>query len=196
MVPLLLFVPFVVCYARDSERKFWNDGKFKLGAMIKGTPAGGLPFLFGVVTATLGSSLVAAYARAASYIDWSSLIAYGFWMYAMFFFAWSIGRLASAYDLGLKSARTITFIVIFCLWFLPVPFLAIVEPTGATNSSFTVWDLYILRPLMGEGGDPSSGLAIGVVLAAAGAILLYIAKAMELKSADLREGDRSVAGAA
>lgn len=174
---LLITLPFLTCSGNDAERKFWPNGAFSFKEAIRGTPAGGLPFIFMAIFGTAAGVFIAEVIVVQSSpgaIFFSTLIwSVGFWT-----FCWSFGRWASATSSELKSARTLHLAGLIVLLGLPLPFLAIVDSEQQTP----LWSIYPLYPLWMQTDDPSfPRLAMGFALFVVGGIIA-IAADKKLKS--------------
>ena len=168
---LLIGLPFITCSGSDGEKKFWANGLFSIKEMFRGTPAGGLPFLLGLVLMTGVGVYIADLVMVANKpgpIFYSSLVwAVGFWT-----FAWSLGRLASAISFELKSARTLHLAALIVLLGLPVPFLSIVDSEQQTP----LWSFYPLYPLWTQSDDPSfARMTMGIALFVIGGVVVLAA---------------------
>jgi hypothetical protein len=171
--PLIMLVPlpFITCSGADGERKYWPNGWFSFKEAIRGTPAGGLPYMLLVVLVTaLGvwfADVTLAHGEVGiiylSTIVWSA----GFWA-----FCWSLGRWASAIGSELRSARTLHLASLIVLLGLPIPFLAIVDPEQQTP----LWAAYPLYPLWAQVDNRAVWrFAMGLALFAVGGLIAYLA---------------------
>lgn len=168
--PLAVFVAFLTCYGSDSERKYWSDGMLRIRNVFTGTPSGGLPYLLGMVVAIYAGiwfvhSLLGAASPSPSILFWSL----SFWT-----FMWSLGRFSSSFNLGLRAARSLHFTLIMALIALPVPFFSAMGAFSSSNSG--IWDLYILRPLIGSDDNRSLGLVYGMMMLAGALLVTYTAE--------------------
>jgi hypothetical protein len=89
---------------------------------------------------------------------------YIFFALALFFACWSVGRLSSAMNNGLRYARTLQFTLILLALGVPIPFLSIADPSGLTTNDPSIWDLYVLRPLFGSGDKAVLAVVFGIIL--------------------------------
>ncbi len=167
---IVVLVCFLTCYGGDAERRYWSDGVFRIKNILVGSPSGGLPYVLSLVASIyLGFTLTSLQFSASP-----PSLAMLFWALATWSFMWSLGRLASSFNLGLKGARSLHFTMIMFLVALPVPFFS---ATGAFSSSNTgIWDLYILRPLIGNEEKGKIAIVYGVIMLAAMALVTYIAE--------------------
>lgn len=145
MLPLglLLFLPLLSCYNLDAERRFRPNGAFSIREMLRGTPAGGLPYLLTLVLLMMltvwavfmemNSMGAAAGPKLTSPLVWSL----GLWT-----FLWSLGRFTSALTVELKTARTLHLALTISLLALPLMLLPIFDP----DQSKGLWFAYILYP--------------------------------------------------
>lgn len=139
---LTLPLPVLVCYGIDGDRKFWPNGAFSKNEALRGTPAGGLPYILLMLGAAFLSVLVTAFALGMNSLT-PDLFASVWWCGAFWTFCWSLGRLASALTTELRSARTIHVALLLATIGLPVPFLFIIDPGMET----LFWHMYPLYPL-------------------------------------------------
>lgn len=173
---LVVVLPFLTCFGKDLERKFWPDGAFNIRRMLVGTPSGGLPYLFAVALAAAGGFIV--------YSIWEpglvGLHFLGFFYYglALVFAAWSVGRYTSALANGLRYARTLHFTVLVLVMWLPVPLLLIADPFGLGTQDASVWDYYVLRPLFSSSDKTGLALVTGTILIAVGLVLAIRAESL------------------
>lgn len=176
LLTLIIVIPFITCFGVDLEKKFWPDGLFNIRRMLIATPSGGLPYLMALVLAAAGG--IATYGLWHPEILGVRFFAHVFFALALVFACWSLGRLTSAVNNGLRYARTLQFTVILLLFVLPLPFLAIADSWGYStpNGEFSSWDLYILRPLFSTGDKTWIALAYGILLCGIGFVLTRISE--------------------
>ncbi|HVT13994.1 MAG TPA: ABC transporter permease subunit [Fimbriimonadaceae bacterium] len=179
LTSLILVLPFITCYGVDLERKYWPDGVFDIRRMLMATPSGGLPFLLALVLA-VAAGLVVDSIWTPSLIG-AATPAYLYFGLAFVFAAWSVGRLASAFNNGLRYARTLHFAILVLVLFLPLPLLAIADPFGMSSSGSSVWDLYVLRPALMSNDGTGQAWLTGTVLLVVGAALVYWERSMAKK---------------
>jgi ABC-type transport system involved in multi-copper enzyme maturation permease subunit len=170
MLPLMIVLPFVSCFGVDLEKKFWPDGVFNLRRTLLATPAGGLPYIFALVCAAAAG--VAVYSNWRPGIMSLKFYEYAYFTLALFFVSWSVGRLTSAMNNGLRYARTLQFTILLLVMALPIPFLAIADPGGWASTDPSIWDLYVLRPLVGSGDTSMLSLVYGTVFVVVGLLLV------------------------
>ncbi len=162
--PLFIILPLLTCYGMDGESRFWPNGIAKVKKTLNGTPAGALPFLWlivlGAATALYaGEQLGGGGAISPAYLSYV-VFALGFWS-----FFWSLGRMTSAFLLGLRSARTLQFASFLVIAILPVPFLSSIQSSQSNwRANEWVWDYYILRPLWVDVDRSFQALLYGAVL--------------------------------
>lgn len=172
---LLPLLPFLVCSGTDGERKFWPNGRFSFRESLRGTPAGGLPYIFMLLAAVavpVGVICLLELGSLPAGIFWSSLVwAFGFWM-----FAWSLGRWSSATLPSLRSARTLHVALLIAIFGLPFPFYAMFDPQFKSAFIY-LYPLFALIP----GSDESDShnvvprLLTGVALLMIGLTISYFA---------------------
>jgi ABC-type transport system involved in multi-copper enzyme maturation permease subunit len=184
---MLLFtvvMPVISCYGTELEKRFWPDGIFNIKRILVATPSGGLPYLAALVLAGAGG--VAFYGLWAPQVLGVRFAAYVFYTLALFFACWSIGRLTSAMNNGLRYARTLHFTILVLLLAIPVPFFSIADPYGYGSKTSSIWDLYILRPLFNDGDKTALAMIYGTLLIIAGLFILKgsesLAKAKYLRA--------------
>ena len=175
ITPLFVLVPFLTCYGSDAERKYWSDGILKIRNMLLGTPSGGLPYLLLMVGASYAGFAFTYVQLAAQPPSWQVLYwALGFWSYM-----WSLGRFASAFNLGLRASRSLHFTLMMALVALPVPFFSAMGAFSAENQA--LWDLYILRPIVGLDDNRTLCLLYGTLMLAGTAFMTYIAETISAR---------------
>jgi hypothetical protein len=170
LAPLAILVPFFTCYGGDAERRFWSDGTFRPQNIFLGTPSGGLPYIWLLI--------LAAYAGIA-YVNNQALLSFPsaailFWSLGIWTFMWSLGRLASSFNMGLRAARSLHFTLMMSLVALPVPFFSAMGAFSSANAG--IWELYILRPLIGTEDNRSLSWVYGGLMLAGALLVTYIAE--------------------
>lgn len=163
---LVVVLPFLTCFGKDLERKFWPDGAFKIRRMLLGTPSGGLPYLLAVSLAAAAGFVV--YGIWEPSLMGLHFLAFAYYGLALVFAAWSVGRYTSALANGLRYARTLHFTVLVLVMWLPVPLLLIADPFGMGSQDSSVWDYYVLRPLFSSSDKTGHALVMGTILIAVG----------------------------
>jgi ABC-type transport system involved in multi-copper enzyme maturation permease subunit len=189
LVPLVIFLPFITCYGRDQERRFWPDGTFRLRNLFIGTPSGGLPYIWALV---LGSALAVAWGFRVRFGLWTDgeFFSIVFYSVALWTFGWSIGRWASSGNSGVRVARTMHFAAIVALGALPVPFFTLIDPNFMGKAEATIWDLYMMRPLIGGDDNSLRAVAMGVALfMLAGLVTLIAERSAEARGLRLRTNE-------
>lgn len=170
ILPLIIVLPFISCFGTDLEKKFWPDGLLSFRKMLTATPAGGLPYVLALV--------LAAAAGVGTLSFWvpgllgARFLAHVYYGLALFFACWSVGRLTSAMNNGLRYARTLQFTILLLVLAVPIPFLSIADPDGLLSSAPSIWDAYILRPLVGSGDKSGLALLYGTVLIVIGLLVV------------------------
>ena len=147
LAPLALVIPMLSAYGDDGARRQKANGWFGLRNVFDGTPAGGLPYLVLLVaTATVFALLGVHFAGGILPKPWFLayvVFALGFW--SLF---WSVGRIASSYGVGLRTARTVVVASFIVLVVLPVPFLSAISAETFSESGISAWNLYALYPVL------------------------------------------------
>jgi ABC-type transport system involved in multi-copper enzyme maturation permease subunit len=170
LIPLVVLIPFLACYGSDAERRYWSDGVLRIKNAIIGTPSGGLPYIVFVVLATFfGIGLV--YQQVGLAMPSMAIL---FWSLSFWAFMWSLGRLSSSFNFGLRGARSLHFTLMMALVALPVPFFSAMGSFSSSNAG--IWDLYILRPLIGSDDNRSVAWVYGILMLAATLIITFIAE--------------------
>ncbi|HVL39441.1 MAG TPA: ABC transporter permease [Fimbriimonadaceae bacterium] len=167
---LVPVIPFISCYGRNLEKKFWPDGSFNVRRMLLGTPSGGLPFLLALVLCAAAGIFVSA-SSTMVHIYSQGFLSYLLYGLGLMAFLWSIGRGLSAMNENLRVTRTQHFAVLICLLVLPLPFLGMADPYSFDQATVSLWDLFILRPLYSVGDRSMHALALGLVLAVIAAMI-------------------------
>lgn len=147
LLPIVLAIPTLAAYGNDGYQRQKTNGWFSIRHIFDGTPAGALPYIASLVLAVSVSGLIGVTVAGGALPGPTFLIyvlyAFGFW--ALF---WAIARAASSYGIGIKAARTVVVAAIVLLIALPVPFLSAISVGRFDESGGSVWDLYILRPVL------------------------------------------------
>lgn len=115
-MPILFFFPIITCHGREGGRRFLDGRLFSLPDVLRGSPAGSAPFLLLIILGTvLGGILGALTTSMTSAI--TEIGYYVLWLVAIWFFMWSLGRLASSLGVTVKAARAIhmIFMVVFVM---------------------------------------------------------------------------------
>jgi hypothetical protein len=190
VAPLFIFIPMLTCFGMDAERRFWPNGIAKVKKAFDGTPAGALAYIWAIVLGTatalyLGMTLGGAASIDPSYFCYV-VFALGFWT-----FFWSLGRMSSAFLLGLRSARTLQFASFVIIAVLPVPFFSSIQSSNSDyKANEWVWDFYILRPLWMDVDRSFQALIYGsLLLLASAGIAAFAEKRMHTKMATMRTAD-------
>ncbi len=170
LVPLVVFIPFFTCYGADAERRFWADGSLRIRNMLIGTPSGGLPYTLTLVAA-IYCGIVFTYSQLNASWPSSAIL---FWALTFWAFMWSLGRLSSSFNMGLRAARSLHFTLMMTFIALPVPFFSAMGAFSSSNAG--IWDIYILRPLIGAEDNRQTAWVYGVLMLAATLIVTYIAE--------------------
>jgi hypothetical protein len=166
---LVIIVPVITCFGVDLEKKFWPDGTFRIRRMLVGTPSGGLPYLLALVLAAAAGTATFAYWH--PQVLGFRFILYVIYALALVFASWSLGRLTSAMNNGLRHARTLQFTGLLAIFVLPIPFLAIADSWGYSSKEVAAWDFYVLRPLFSTEDRTWSAVAFTIVLFVVGLAL-------------------------
>lgn len=180
LIPLVIFLPFLACYGVDVERKFYPDGLFSIRRMFLGTPSGGLPYVLTLILLGWAGMAMVLVHYGAPMLSPAILV----WALAFWSFMWSIGRLTSSFAMGLRSARALHFTLMMALIALPVPFFGAASTFDSASGS--IWDIYILRPLMGTQDNTMIALVMAAILAGGAVVLTYIAEFNASKKAILK----------
>ncbi len=175
-----LIVPFLTCYSRSAESKFQLDGTFNFRRLFRGTPSGGLPYLFALVTVSGLAAMLGALFGTGDFPPVRFFIIL-LWGFVLLFGAWSIGRLTSAVSKNLRTARTLHYGGLVIMWLLPLPFLA---ATGAFfGTGPTVWDAYPLSPVWQWSTHPMRTLALTLFMGITALGITYWAHTIEQQRA-------------
>jgi ABC-type transport system involved in multi-copper enzyme maturation permease subunit len=185
MLVFVVVTPVISCYGTDLEKRFWPDGVFNIRRFLVATPAGGLPYLIALVLAGAGGVLF--YGLWAPQVVGVRFLAYVFFTLALFFAGWSVGRLTSAMNNGLRYARTLHFTILVLVLAVPLPFLTIADPWGFGGKTTSIWDLYVLRPLFTDGDKTTLAMIYGTLLIIVGLVILNGSESMA-KARYLRAG--------
>lgn len=176
LAPIITFLPFLACYGYDRERRFLPNGLFKPGRILDGTPAGGLPYLLAIVLGAFASFAVAGRFGADRWLG-SAFWNYAFFAVAFWGLFWAIGRLISSLTPELRTARTLLFCLFVLIVALPFPFLLTVAGSHPDAHTFSLWDLYILCPVVGQRPDgDAKALVYGGILLGLAVLIAAIAE--------------------
>lgn len=167
---LVILVPFLSCYGSDTERKYWADGLVKVRNLLIGSPSGGLPYILLMIAAVYGGIAFVNNQFGMS----SPSLAILFWSLSFWAFMWSLGRFSSSFNLGLRAARSLHFTLMMALVALPVPFFTAMGAFSSANSG--IWDIYILRPLIGGEDNRTIAWVYGIMMLAGTLVVTYIAE--------------------
>lgn len=170
LAPLVALLPFFTCYGIDAERRYWSDGVLRVRNMLIGTPSGGLIYTVAIVIASYAGI---AFVLSRMGIPWPSP-AILFWTLSFWAFMWSLGRFSSSFNIGLRAARSLHFTLMMALVALPVPFFTAMGAFSSSNSG--IWDIYILRPVIGMDDNRQLAWVYGIMMVAAALIVTYIAE--------------------
>jgi hypothetical protein len=174
LVTLVLIIPFLTCYGRDQERKFWPDGTFRIQNTFVGTPSGGLPYLLLIILGGAASIALGVRIRTGVWPD-GELAAIAFWASCLWFFGWSLGRWTSNGNAGLRVARTMHFAILLAIGGLPVPFFTLLNPNFEPHEG-SVWDFYVMRPVLGGIDNTTSAVITGIALLLLGMLITLFAE--------------------
>ena len=165
LAPLVLALPTLAAYGFDGTGRQRPNGAFRLRSAFDGTPAGALPYLAVLVTTATLFGLIGIVAAGGS-LPSAWFLAYALYVFGFWTLFWGIARTASSLGTGLRAARTSVVAAFVVLVALPVPFLVAVAPETFDTKGFSLWDLYILRPVaLGNGKDnPFYALGFGLTL--------------------------------
>lgn len=147
--PLALALPTLAAYGTDGAQRQRANGWFSVRRAFDGTPAGALPYV------TLLIALAAVGGLTGVGVAGGGLPPLAFGAYALYTlgfwsFFWAIGRVASSYGMGLRTARTCLVAAFVVFLALPVPFLVAFAGSRPYDMAGTssAWDLYLLRPVL------------------------------------------------
>ncbi len=168
--PLVALLPFFTCYGIDAERRYWSDGVLRIRNTLIGTPSGGLIYTLAIVLASYAGI---AFVHSQVGQSWPSG-AILFWTLSFWAFMWSLGRFSSSFNIGLRAARSLHFTLMMALVALPVPFFSAMGAFSSANAG--IWDIYILRPLIGMEDNRQIAWVYGILMVAGSFIVTYIAE--------------------
>jgi hypothetical protein len=180
LAPLVILLPFLTCYGADAERRHWSDGVFKIVNAIKGTPSGGLPYIVMAIAANfVGIGVVNSFLTVPP-----PSLAILFWALSFWGFMWSLGRFASSFNIGLRGARSLHFTLMMALVVLPVPFFSAMGTFSSDNAG--IWDVYILRPLIGSEDNRQVAWVYGILMLAGTLVVTFIAETNAVRKGVLK----------
>jgi hypothetical protein len=177
-MPLFAIVPFMACYGFEAENRFKPDGMFKLRNLLKPTPATALPYLLTVITCSAAALMIGFLASGigapqmttmrsvvtpgangafsamtevplqSSTYFFPAFLSYFALTIAMWTFFWAVGRFTSSLNIGLKSARGLTFASFLLVCAVPVPLLVTMDHANALDNGASIWSLWVLRSMV------------------------------------------------
>ena len=172
---IFFVLPHIVCFAKEADLKYRNDGVFSLRKVLVGTPAGAFPYL---LILSLSGSAGAALGFRYSSGQWPSyeFLSLALWSIGYLTLWWGLGRYFSSFKLGLKGARSALIAIMILLIAVPVPIFAMYmagQMYGADATS--IWRLHLLYPLSTDGSQVAwgYGLACGI----AGLLFAFLGEA-------------------
>ena len=147
LAPLVLIVANVSAYGRDGAGRQRPNGAFSVRHVLDGTPAGALPYLAGIVL------VAAVFGLSGIFLAGGKLPGPTFLVYVLFTLGfwglfWAITRAASSTGAGIRASRTAMVAAFVLLVVLPVPFMSALFAGRFDDKGFTIWDLYVLRPVL------------------------------------------------
>ena len=123
MLVLGVFVPHLVTWAYDAERKHQPDGWFNIRQVWQGTPSGALPYLLLLGLVGFGASAARGW-FAFGQVPTLEFGVRAAWLMGMGFFWWAVGQYLSSVTYGLKTARVAMVAAVLLIAVLPGPILS------------------------------------------------------------------------
>lgn len=170
LAPLAALLPFFTCYGIDAERRYWSDGVLRIRNTLIGTPSGGLIYTSAIVVAAY-TGIAFANSQVSLALPSGAIL---FWALSFWAFMWSLGRFSSSFNIGLRAARSLHFTLMMAFVALPVPFFSAMGAFSSANAG--IWDIYILRPLIGMEDNRQIAWVYGILMVAGAFIVTYIAE--------------------
>jgi ABC-type transport system involved in multi-copper enzyme maturation permease subunit len=169
--PVIFTIAKLSAYGDDGYLRQRDNGWFRIPHTLDGTPAGGLPYLLLLVALTTVSLLVGIAAGGGPLPGWTFayyiLYTVSFWV-----FFWSVTRVPSSLGSAMRTATTTCLIVFLAFVVLPAPFLSSMASNLFMEPGWSVWDLYVLRPVLPAGEyQANAPLVWSLVLLAIAAVL-------------------------
>ncbi|MCB8932505.1 MAG: ABC transporter permease [Chthonomonadaceae bacterium] len=164
MVPLLVFLPNLVCSAPDADRRFRFNGMVDWRQVWRGTPAGALPYLVLLWAGLFGGSALRGLIWQDGAID-AEFATRALWALAFLYFWWALGQFVSAYATTLRGARAAIFALGLIVLVIPFPVLSVMTATADPGNTY-LFALHLMSPLFWR-SDLSAGVHL-VALAAFG----------------------------
>ena len=163
--PLVLALPTLAVYGWDGAGRQRPNGAFRFRHILDGTPAGALPYIVLLV----GIAVLAGFAglrAAGGALPSLVFVAYVVFTLGFWGVLWAIARAASSLGTGIRAARTSVVAAFVVLVVLPVPFLVAIAPDAYREPAFSLWNLYVLRPVFAFVSEDNAALAggYGIVL--------------------------------
>jgi hypothetical protein len=146
---LLFITPNLAAFGYDSERRFWPSGAFDVRQTFSGRPGGALPYLLLLSVGGCLSYLLGVVSNSTATVKLSpEIAAHVLFVAGLWVLIFSTGRYASSWTLLAKTARSAAAVAFMLLVMLPPALLNSLVPDDRIVTSFNVWDLYLMRPLM------------------------------------------------
>jgi hypothetical protein len=167
LVPLLFFLPFLVCYSSDGERSQRHGKPFVLADLWGRSVAGALPLIYAMFSTSMAGYAVAGWwAHHALPEHLLATVAYGFGFWT---FAWSTARFASSFNLPMRSGRVVQFGTLMALIGAPLPLLVTLTASTSVMPEYVhaVWRWFVMAPFVGQ-GDPTATPILAALLFAGG----------------------------
>lgn len=158
LMPVIVLIPFLSCYGMDGQRRNWPDGTVSFRRVFAGTPSGALPYVYSLVLA-LFLGMAGVFGLNGGALPSMAIV---FWSLALCTFFWTICRLTSSFYMGLRSARALQFTIAMGFVALPVPFFSAISAFNSSDAG--IWNLYILRPMIGAVDNRSLSWIYGFIL--------------------------------
>ncbi len=142
-----LLWPQILCFGGEASRRFWDDGLFSFKAAIKGTPAGGLIYMYAMIVSTwLGMNLVVP-----SVMMYDAKVGLMmFWVASFATMWWGLARFISARASSVRAARIGFISTMLLIVAIPVPVLTMIVENNRYSHAFEpskVWSMHLLAPL-------------------------------------------------
>lgn len=177
-VPLLMAIPFMVCFGQGAERRYRFNGSFKPVHILDGTVAGAGPFLLAYALLICIAPIVGALYRGSPNPIGVEELSTAAYIIAFWFFWWATGRMASAFNSQVKVARLATFGVILFVLMIPTAILNILDSAaGPYRMGWRYINYHPLSPIFLSPPDSNT------TAQAFTGIFLLLGGAMELMTA-------------
>lgn len=178
-LPMFTFVPFLACFGFDRERRFRPNGIFSVRHLFDGTPGGGLPYLLAMMACIFVGFAGGAHFSAPPGVGQE------YWTYALFAttfwtMLWAFGRFFSSIFPTMRMSRVLVFALFLVACVMPYPLLVAIAGPEPEPGPFSLWDIYLMGPMVGERDSVASHMFI--LIAVMTVVSLVLATVGEIRT--------------